>query len=63
VAKTKTTGRGAKGSANLDEPVLVRMTTAQKRQFEAEATKLGLTLSSWIRMVLMQHLQKLNPPA
>jgi hypothetical protein len=48
---------------NLDEPVLVRLTTAQKRLFEAEATKLGLTLSAWIRMVLIQHLQpKSTPP-
>jgi len=49
---------------NLDEPVLVRLTTTQKRQFEAEATKLGLTLSAWIRMVLIQHLQpKAIPPS
>jgi hypothetical protein len=43
--------------AALDEPVLVRLTSAQKEQFETEATRMGLNLSAWIRMVLIKHLE------
>lgn len=39
-----------------DEKIDVRLTTSQKRAVEVAARRVGLTASSWIRMVVLDKI-------
>jgi hypothetical protein len=52
--KKRKAGRPKLAKADVKQVVAIRLTDAEKREYEGRAAKLGVSLSDWIRQALQR---------